>query len=67
MVKANLAPSKAEAKRLIKQGGISIVSESKGTTKVEDFNLSFVKEDFENNEIVIKKGKKIYHKFVISQ
>lgn len=67
MVKANLAPSKAEAKRLIKQGGISIVSESKGTTKVEDFNLSFGKEDFENNEIVIKKGKKIYHKFVISQ
>jgi len=54
---ANLAPSKAEAKRLIIQGGVEI-----GGVKVSDFGQKYSKDDFTEGKLIIKKGKKIYHR-----
>jgi tyrosyl-tRNA synthetase len=53
MVAAGLAPSKSEARRLIGGGGISI-----DDVKVTDANMTL---DL-SKDIIIKKGKKIYHK-----
>jgi len=58
MIKANLAPSKGEARRLIQQGGVTLCGE-----KVTALDESVEMTAFENNEIVIKKGKKVYHRF----
>lgn len=60
MVKAKLAASKAEARRLITQGGVSVNGE-----KVSDVMLVISEKDFGDGSIIIKKGKKVYHKIVI--
>jgi tyrosyl-tRNA synthetase len=57
MLEAGLIPSKGEGRRLIQQGGVSI-----NNNKVNDFNLIVTESDFENGEMIIKKGKKVYHK-----
>ena len=61
LVKTELAPSKAEAKRLIKQGGISVNDE-----KVTAFDAALTKEDFAKGEIILKKGKKVFHKVTLA-
>ncbi len=61
LVKTELAPSKAEAKRLIKQGGISVNDE-----KVTAFDVALTKEDFAKGEIIVKKGKKVFHKVTLA-
>ncbi len=60
MLKAKLAPSKGEAKRLITQGGVFV-----GDEKVTSFDAALEHSAFESGEIIIKKGKKTYHKFTI--
>jgi tyrosyl-tRNA synthetase len=60
MITAGLIPSKAEGRRLIKQGGVSV-----NGSKVEDFNMMVTKDMFENGEMVIKKGKKVFHKIIM--
>ena len=55
-----LAPSNGEARRLIQQGGITIDDE-----KVTDTNFAVAAEAFEKGYVVIKKGKKVYHKAVL--
>ena len=57
MVKAGINKSKGEGRRLITQGGVSVNDE-----KATDANMSFTVDDF-NNEIIVKKGKKVFHKF----
>ncbi len=57
LVKVNLAPSKSEAKRNIEQGGITI-----NDNRVLDVNKVISKEDFKDNIMVIKKGKKTFLK-----
>ena len=52
LVKCDLCPSTSEAKRLIKQGGVSVNGE-----KVTDVKADYGEDDF-NDEFVIKKGKK---------
>jgi len=52
-----LVPSKAEARRLIQQGGISVNDEKKTDLKTE-----ISTDDFKDGFIVIKKGKKVFHK-----
>ena len=59
LVLAKLAPSKGEARRLVQQGGILV-----GDDKVTDLYLSFDKSAFENG-LIVKKGKKTYHKFTM--
>ena len=60
MLIAGLIPSKGEGRRLVQQGGVSIDGE-----KVTDFNMPVEKDLFKNNEIIIKKGKKVFHKIVL--
>jgi tyrosyl-tRNA synthetase len=59
LVKAELAPSKKEARRLVEQGGIEIADR-----KINDPAEQMNKEDFKN-DIIIKKGKKTFHKIKI--
>lgn len=57
LVKTALAPSKGEARRLVQQGGISVDGE-----KVTDIKATVKKADFKEGQIIIKKGKKVFHK-----
>ena len=57
MVKAGIIKSKGEGRRLITQGGVSVNDE-----KATDSNMSFTANDF-TNEIIVKKGKKVFRKF----
>jgi tyrosyl-tRNA synthetase len=57
MVLSKLAASKGEARRLITQGGITLNDE-----KVTDIAYAVDKAVFEN-PVIIKKGKKVFHKF----
>ncbi len=57
LVKCKLAPSKGEAKRLIQQGGVLVDDQ-----KVADMFASLTEEDFSKGYVVIKKGKKVFHK-----
>lgn len=57
MVKAGLAKSKGEARRLVEQGGVSVNDE-----KVTDAFKKLTDEDFKDGQAIIRKGKKVYHK-----
>ena len=57
LVKINFAPSKSQAKILISQGGISINDE-----KIDDINYVLSEKDFKDGFLIIRKGKKNYHK-----
>ncbi|MBQ4119737.1 MAG: tyrosine--tRNA ligase [Clostridia bacterium] len=59
MVKAGLAASNGEARRLVQQGGVSINDQ-----KITDASYTLNADDF-NNEIILKKGKKNFVKFII--
>lgn len=59
IVKGLLAPSKAEARRLVQQGGVTVNDE-----KLSDPALLLNKEKF-NEGVIIKKGKKGYHRFIL--
>ncbi|MBE6735117.1 MAG: tyrosine--tRNA ligase [Ruminococcaceae bacterium] len=57
LVKCKLCPSKGEAKRLIQQGGVLV-----DDVKVTDMFATLTEEDFSKGYVVIKKGKKVFHK-----
>lgn len=57
LVAAGLAPSKAEGRRLVQQGGISVDEEN-----VTDPMARIPEGAFAKGEIIVKKGKKIFHK-----
>ena len=59
LVKCGLCPSNGEAKRLIKQGGVSL-----NDIKCEDIAHSVNRDDLTNG-VLIKKGKKDYHKAIL--
>lgn len=58
LVRAKLAPSKGEAKRLIQQGGVFV-----NDAKVERFDATVSLSDFDN-DVIVRKGKKTYHRFI---
>ncbi|MDD4772417.1 MAG: tyrosine--tRNA ligase [Eubacteriales bacterium] len=60
LVKSKLASSKTEAKRLIVQGCVFISDD-----KVESFDSS-LDTDLFTEGIILKKGKKVYHRFILS-
>ena len=60
MLAAGLIPSKGEGRRLVQQGGVSVNDE-----KITDPAKRFAKSDFENDGIIIKKGKKVFHKVTL--
>ena len=57
--KCGLIPSKKEGRRLIEQGGISIDDE-----KVTDVTAKLAAAAFAKGYVVIKKGKKVFHKAI---
>ncbi|MBR6785497.1 MAG: tyrosine--tRNA ligase, partial [Clostridia bacterium] len=57
LMKAEITKSRGEGRRLVQQGGISV-----DDAKVTDFAMSFAKDDLKAKPIVVKKGKKIFHK-----
>ena len=59
LMKTGLASSKGEGRRLIQQGGLTVADE-----KVTDPNKTFAKTAFEQG-LVIKKGKKVFHKAIV--
>ncbi len=59
MLKANLISSKGEGRRLVLQGGVSLNDD-----KVTDPALRIARNAF-SEDVIVKKGKKIYHKFEI--
>lgn len=59
MVKAGIIKSKGEGRRLVTQGGVSVNDE-----KVTDPYASLTKSDFDK-DVIIKKGKKVFHKFIL--
>ncbi|MBQ4346709.1 MAG: tyrosine--tRNA ligase [Oscillospiraceae bacterium] len=56
LVKAGLAPSISEARRLVQQGGVSV-----NDAKVTDIKAQIVID----GEVILKKGKKVFHKIVV--
>jgi len=60
LVAGGLAPSKGEAKRLIQQGGVIY-----GDKKAERFDETVAKELFEGDGLIVKKGKKTFHRFTL--
>ena len=59
LCKAKLCPSRGEARRLIQQGGVSV-----DDVKVIDPMYIIPLSDFEKGFVIIKKGKKVFHKIV---
>ena len=60
MQKADLIASKGEGRRLVQQGGVSV-----DDVKVTDIAKTCTAADFEKGHVIIKKGKKVFHKVVL--
>lgn len=60
MTELGLIKTNSEGRRLITQGGVSLDDE-----KISDPKLELTKDDFKNGEIIIRKGKKVYHKVIL--
>ena len=59
MLECDLVPSRSEVRRLVQQGGLTIADK-----KVEDLNLTISLDDLKEG-VIIKKGKKKFHKALV--
>jgi len=57
---AGIIASKSEGRRLIQQGGLYL-----GDTKVTDVDIALTADLLENNSVLVRKGKKTYHRIVV--
>ena len=60
LVKCGLCATKSEARRLVQQGGVSV-----NDAKVTDIDLVLGCEQFTGDGVIIKKGKKVYHRAIL--
>ncbi len=60
LVKTGIIKSKGEGRRLIDQGGVSV-----DDVKAKSFTDTISLADFEKGHVIIKKGKKIFHKIIV--
>jgi tyrosyl-tRNA synthetase len=60
LASTGLVPSKGEGRRLIQQGGLSI-----NDNRVDSVDLIITESDFLDNEIMVRKGKKSFHRVVL--
>jgi tyrosyl-tRNA synthetase len=60
LVSIKLIPSKGEGRRLIQQNGLSINGE-----KVSDPNMAVTQELFTDDGMIVKKGKKVFHRITL--
>ena len=61
LVKCGLAASNGEARRLIQQGGVAL-----GDEKMSDPAVKFPKDRFAGEGVIVKKGKKVFHRAVLA-
>ena len=57
LVATGLCPSRGEARRLVQQGGVTI-----DDVKVASIGESLARERFEGEGIIVRKGKKVFHR-----
>ena len=57
LVATGLCPSRGEARRLVQQGGVMV-----DDAKVASIDESLARERFEGEGIIVRKGKKVYHR-----
>lgn len=60
LVKSGLAPSRSDARRAVEQGGVTVSDE-----KISDIKTLYKAEDFGNEGIVIRRGKKKFVKVLV--
>lgn len=60
MIKAGMIKSNGEGRRLIQQGGVSLDDE-----KITDVFTTVTEEQLKNS-VIVKKGKKVFHKFTLA-
>lgn len=60
LVAVKIIPSKGEGKRLIQQGGLTVNDE-----KVSDISIKLSENDFKDNGVLIKRGKKNYNRLIL--
>ena len=60
LVRCGLCASKGEARRLVQQGGITV-----GDKKVDSIDASFGCQEFTGDGLIIRKGKKVFHRAVL--
>lgn len=58
--KSGLAPSRAEARRNVEQGGVSVNGE-----QMKDMRKTFTREDFSGDGVIVKRGKKNFMKVTL--
>ena len=61
LIHTKLCPSRGEARRLIEQGGVAVDDQ-----KVEEIGASIPRAAFEKGYVVIRKGKKVFHKVILA-
>ena len=57
LVTTGLCPSRGEARRLVQQGGVTI-----DDVKVASIDESLARERFEDEGVIVRKGKKVFHR-----
>ena len=57
LVTTGLCPSRGEARRLVQQGGVTI-----DDVKVASIDESLARERFEGEGVIVRKGKKVFHR-----
>ena len=61
LVKGGMANTRSEARRSIEQGGVSVNDE-----RITDVYKTYTKEYIGNTEMIVRKGKKVFKKIVLS-
>ena len=59
MVLGEMTTSRGEARRAVEQGGVSV-----DDVKITDVKTAYAQADMAGKEVIVKKGKKVFHKFV---
>ena len=62
LVATGLCPSRGEARRLVQQGGVSVNDE-----KVSAIDVTYNQDQFAGDGMMIRKGKKVFHKATVLQ
>ena len=62
LVLGSLASSKGGARQLIRQGGVTL-----GDQRVDVANLKIQREQFGPDGLLVRAGKKRFHRFVVAQ
>jgi len=60
LVKAELCPSKSEARRAVEQGGVEVDSE-----KIDSFGVRFTVEELQGDGVVLRRGKKKFCRVIL--